>query len=1010
MVRSAGALVALGAVVAALGGQAAAGAEDRDDRSRERVSREGLTTVVLAEPSPGQAPPPSDPEPPPAGGPQLKPGFPVDVHSGGGSYMLGSSSVVVGDIDGDAGLEVLVSGLAAGRIVAVEPDGSPVRGWPTTHAVGAGYLGLVEADVARPGLEVSVVTEDRVLVLDGHGQPLTGWPQEPSNYGSQALSAADLTGDRRDEVAYNPQDWGYSVLDAQGRAPAGTSWPRRTDVDQMLSQPGIADLDHDGDQELMGGGADYDEEGPNFVGFDGSGASLPGWSHVIERFSHTRRVAIGELDGDPDLEVAVPGPGAFGPDGSQEHWFAVHGHQPALGDLDGDGDDEVVMMVGDIWARQGDSTDLLPGFPVATPAVLGWAWIFPPVVADLDNDGHQDVIVSGETEDGQTVVHAVSRAGVALPGFPMVLPIRQDQAIAAADIDGNGRTDLLVAGSDLGVYSGWYPGLFAYEYPSGQAAPPDWSQYGGGPRHQFAVGQSLGETPGPPAGASRPGHLAQVADLVGGGDGAAPRGLTPVADRLVFTADTPGAGREPWVSDGTVAGTTRLVDALAGPASSQPDELTAAGDQAYLVLDDGVHGRELWRTDGTPAGTTLVTDLVPGAEGSGPAELTAVAGSVYFSADGGDGRELYVATGGDVRQVVDTTPGSGDESDPEALARVGRRLVYDAADTLTDPAEPRLTFFATDGSAAGTVALPTDPLWRGYRDSHGGQDHGVLRQESSYVWTDGTPAGTRTSHPGDLLGPVSLRGSVAVGAVRVHFSDTQLVRSRPGSETLVTGRVGRSEVDLFAPADALPFDRGWLFTARARGEHDRGLWWVGVRGTARQVMAASGSVAVPLLADRGTALLRVHRPQDGDELWRSDGTAAGTTRIADLAGGRAGSQAAEPVVVGDRIYFAADDRVTGRELWSMPRDLLGPLPDTRVTDRPARRTTSTTAVVRFRATVTGSTFECRLDRGAWRSCTTPWRSQVAVGRHRLDVRATTPLGVGEAVPASVRWRVGRMSG
>ena len=504
--------------------------------------------------------------------------------------MLGSSSVVVGDIDGDAGLEVLVSGLAAGRITAVEPDGSAIRGWPTDSVVGAGYLGLVEADPARPGLEVSVVTTDRVMLLDGHARPLPGWPQEPSNYGSQALSAADLSGDRRDEVAYNPQDWGYTVHDAEGRSPAGTSWPRTVDGanGQMLSQPGLADLDGDGDRELVGGGNTwaYDEE-PNMAGYDGDGTPLPGWFTRNETFSHTKRVAIGELDGDADLETAVPGPGAYGPDGSLEHAFAVHGQQPVLGDLDEDGDDEVVSMVGEIWARQGDSTDLLPGFPVATPAVSGWGWVFPPVVADLDNDGHQDVIVSGETEDGQTVVHAVSRTGAALPGFPMVVPVRQNQAIAAADVDGNGRTDLLVAGSNAESWAGWSPGLYAYEYPTGQAAAPEWGQYGGGPRHQFAAGQSLRAPSGPAAGDPRPGHLDQVRDLAPGAGASAPRGLAALGDTVVFSAETGDAGREPWASDGTAAGTVRLADVKPARAPPSPTRSPRPGGTAYFVADDG---------------------------------------------------------------------------------------------------------------------------------------------------------------------------------------------------------------------------------------------------------------------------------------------------------------------------------------------------------------------------------------------------------------------------------------
>src|SRR5262249_6954199 len=47
----------------------------------------------------------------------------------------------------------------------------------------------------------------------------------------------------------------------------------------------------------------------------------------------------------------------------------------------------------------------------------------------------------------------------------------------------------------------------------------------------------------------------------------------------------------------------------------------------------------------------------------------------------------------------------------------------------------------------------------------------------------------------------------------------------------------------------------------------------------------------------------------------TDGTVAGTRRIADVRPGTASSQPTPFVTVGDRVYFFADDGVAGRELW-----------------------------------------------------------------------------------------------
>ncbi len=55
----------------------------------------------------------------------------------------------------------------------------------------------------------------------------------------------------------------------------------------------------------------------------------------------------------------------------------------------------------------------------------------------------------------------------------------------------------------------------------------------------------------------------------------------------------------------------------------------------------------------------------------------------------------------------------------------------------------------------------------------------------------------------------------------------------------------------------------------------------------------------------------------------SDGTAAATFRLADLAPGRDASSPAEITAEGPLLYFAADDGIHGRELWTLPRAALG---------------------------------------------------------------------------------------
>lgn len=92
-----------------------------------------------------------------------------------------------------------------------------------------------------------------------------------------------------------------------------------------------------------------------------------------------------------------------------------------------------------------------------------------------------------------------------------------------------------------------------------------------------------------------------------------PRDLAAIGDRLYFSANTDGAFREPWVTDGTPAGTMMLGDLNATTGSADPDEggygFTVIGGRVYFVARTESRDR-LWVTDGTPEGTDLAVSFV----------------------------------------------------------------------------------------------------------------------------------------------------------------------------------------------------------------------------------------------------------------------------------------------------------------------------------------------------------------------------------------------------------------
>jgi CSLREA domain-containing protein len=89
-----------------------------------------------------------------------------------------------------------------------------------------------------------------------------------------------------------------------------------------------------------------------------------------------------------------------------------------------------------------------------------------------------------------------------------------------------------------------------------------------------------------------------------------------------------------------------------------------------------------------------------------------------------------------------------------------------------------------------------------------------------------------------------------------------------------------------------------------------------------------------------------------------------------------------------------------------PPAVAQPTPETRISKGPKAKSHSTTATFKFSATVSGSTFQCKLDEAQFKPCESPRKyKKLKPGKHVFEVRAVNPAGVADPTPAKRKFTV-----
>jgi Subtilase family/FG-GAP-like repeat len=388
----------------------------------------------------------------------------------------------IGDIDGDGKPEVVVSDWH-GYVHAFHDDGSAVSGFP-----------------------VEMVRDSAQLARDGGGgNDGAGVELEDGFFASPVL--VDLDGDGKLDIVAAGMDARVYAWKGDGSLVSGFPVIVQDDTqprparERMVDTPAVGDLDGDGVPDIVvGTNENYNSQGRLYAisgkGTNGNGgAFLPGWPISIVTTRFLPVVAQGlpvspalvDIDGDKVPEVVMSGIAAtlkvYDKSGKPVRTFpnnkdkygskspatnateATFAAPPAVGDLDNDGTPDVVqgalgsdaLLAFASGATRHDfehhiaAWDMKSGnFKKGWPQIVeDWQLFSTPTIADVDGDGKVDVLVGS----GGYFVHAWNVDGVEAKGFPKFTGGWALTSPAVGDLDGDGKLEVVATTRNGYVYA-----------------------------------------------------------------------------------------------------------------------------------------------------------------------------------------------------------------------------------------------------------------------------------------------------------------------------------------------------------------------------------------------------------------------------------------------------------------------------------------------------------------------------------------------------------------------------
>lgn len=373
----------------------------------------------------------------------------------------------------------------------------------------------------------------------------------------------------------------------------------------------------------------------------------------------------------------------------------------------------------------------------------------------------------------------------------------------------------------------------------------------------------------------------------------------------IFQSWGPDTGtRLLWRSDGTVAGTMQISAQLRlqhdGLHYSQGAILN--GQLFFRAFDSVTNASGVWKTDGTTAGTALAWTVQDGDGSSYPSRMIGAENQLFLLNLDTRTSGLWVNDGlSSQRTFLHTVAPGGSPS----YATVGNRLFFAIQGY---PGEQEL--WTSDGTPAGTTQIDVQTATVGSSATQLVSAGGTLFLKAEDG--DGTA---------DLWSASGVGAQVVPGGVNANPTDPVDV----GGTLFFAHNNGQlwSSNGVSAAPVVLPQPGSYRGNLTAGGERalyrsldSSGHRWSASDGNSIEVLppfSPLGSSAAAYLD--GQFLFAGGNTTINFELWKSDGTAAGTMLLKEIRSGTLGSNPTNLTTVGNLAFFTANDAVAGFELW-----------------------------------------------------------------------------------------------